>query len=184
MKKTKVHSLVISALMTATLAIISQLAVPTPFGIPLTLQTFAVCLCGYVLGTKYGFISTLLYVVMGAIGLPVFYGLRGGISCIIAEPTGGFIIGFIPLVLLCGAKKYLYFTKRGRWISLVAGFIGITTCHLCGILLYSVVTHINFFASAAVVSFPFILKDLILCVIAYILSGKIIISLKKTGFNL
>ena len=184
MKSNRVFHIVLCALMTALTVILTQIAVPTPFGIPLTLQTFAVCLCGFVLGVRYGTASMLLYVLMGAIGLPVFFGFHGGISCIIAEPTGGFILGFIPLATLCGLKNHLYYSKHGRILSLTFGIIGIIICHICGILLYSAISHIPFLAGAAVVSLPFIAKDVISCVLAYFISGKIIYSLNKNGYKL
>lgn len=170
--------------MTALTVILSQIAVPTPFGIPLTLQTLAVCLCGFVLGVRYGTASMILYVLMGAIGLPVFFGFHGGISCIIAEPTGGFLIGFIPLAALCGVKKHLFYAKNGRIFAILLGILGVIICHVCGALLYSTVTHIPLLASIAVVSLPFIAKDVISCILAYFISGKIIYSLNKYGYKL
>ena len=184
MKNNRVFHTVLCALMTALTVILSQIAIPTPFGIPLTLQTFAVCLCGFVLGIRYGTASMILYVLMGAIGLPVFFGFHGGISCIIAEPTGGFILGFIPLALMCGLKKHLHYQKHGRLISLTLATVGIITCHIFGILLYSAITHIPFLAATAVVSLPFITKDVISCVLAYFISNKIIYSLNKNGYKL
>ena len=184
MKKNNVFPIVLCALMTALTVVLSQLAIPTPFGIPLTLQTLSICLCGYVLGFKYGSASVLLYVIMGAIGLPVFFGFHGGIHCIIAEPTGGFIIGFIPLAMLCGLKNTLYYSKNGRILSISLGIIGILICHLFGIMLYSAVFNIDFIPSAAIVSLPFILKDIISCILAYFISKKIIYSLSKNGYKI
>ena len=86
---------------TAILALLSQIAIPLPGGVPVTLQTFAVCLCGYFLGKKDGLCSLCVYVMLGICGAPVFTGFSGGFYHFLGG-TGGFIIGFIILAFLCG----------------------------------------------------------------------------------
>ena len=166
--------------MCAFCTVISQIAIPTPFGIPLTLQTFIFSLIGYVLGIKYGLLTVFLYVLMGAIGLPVFYGFRGGISAIFGDPTGGFIIGFLPLTMLCGLKSNIFNAKNGRIFSVLFGFLGVILCHLCGITMYTILSGMPFYKSAVIVSLPFIFKDFVICALACLLSGKVIKILKKT----
>ncbi len=166
--------------MTAVCAILSQIVIPTPLGVPITIQTFIFSLTGYVLGVKGGLAVSALYIFMGALGLPVFSGFRGGIGCIIGDPTGGFLIGFIFLCLLCGIRQYVFHAKNGRVFSVIFGFIGILICHICGIAFYSVITKIPIIESAVIVSLPFILKDFILCFLAYLLSGKVIKALKAS----
>ena len=128
--------------MCAFCAVISQIAIPTPLGIPVTFQIFIFALVGYVMGIRYGLLTAFLYVLMGAIGLPVFYGFRGGISAIIGDPTGGFIIGFLPLTLFCGIKSNIFNAKHGKLISVLLGFIGVVLCHLCGISLYTAISNL------------------------------------------
>jgi biotin transport system substrate-specific component len=180
MFKKRIFYIVLCAVMCAFCAVISQIAIPTPLGIPLTLQTFIFSLIGYVLGIKYGLLTAFLYVLMGAIGLPVFYGFRGGISAIFGDPTGGFIIGFLPLTMICGIKSNIFSAKHGRIFSVLFGFLGVILCHLCGVLVYTVLSGIPFYKSALIVSLPFILKDFALSTLAYFLSGKIIKLLKRT----
>ncbi|WP_375001015.1 biotin transporter BioY [Aeromicrobium sp. CTD01-1L150] len=69
--------------------------------VPITLQTFGVLLAGAVLGAKRGFLAVLLYVVVGAAGLPVFSGGKAGLG-VLTGPTGGYIVGFALAALLCG----------------------------------------------------------------------------------
>ncbi|MCA5010971.1 biotin transporter BioY, partial [Clostridioides difficile] len=64
----------------AVLAVISQLSIPMPTGVPITIQIFGVALIGTVLGWKLGFLATLIYILLGAVGLPVFSNFRGGIQ--------------------------------------------------------------------------------------------------------
>ena len=65
---------------TAVLAVLSILQIPMPSGVPITLQTFAVALCGYVLGRKNGTLCVLLYLLLGFAGVPVFTGMTAGIG--------------------------------------------------------------------------------------------------------
>ena len=67
--KKRILNITFAALFTAITAALSQAAIPTPFGVPLTLQTFAVALCGYVLGIKWGLASIITYILLGAFGV-------------------------------------------------------------------------------------------------------------------
>lgn len=69
--------------------------------VPITLQTFGVLLAGAVLGARRGFLAVLLYLAVGAAGLPVFSGGRGGLG-VLTGPTGGYLLGFALAALLCG----------------------------------------------------------------------------------
>ena len=77
----------------ALLAVVSQLVIPLPAGIPLTFQVLAVALCGCCLGWKWGTVSVLVYLLLGGVGLPLFSGFGGGIGWLLG-PTGGFLWGF------------------------------------------------------------------------------------------
>ena len=74
----------------AVLAVISQISLPMPTGVPITIQVFGVALVGAVLGSRLGTTATLVYVLLGAIGLPIFANFSGGISSIVGV-TGGYI---------------------------------------------------------------------------------------------
>ena len=78
MKSTK--TMIITAMFAAVIAVLAQIAFPLPSGVPVTLQTFAVALTGVVLGAKLGTISTFIYILLGAVGVPVFSGLNGGLG--------------------------------------------------------------------------------------------------------
>ena len=165
--------MVCTALCTATVALLAQIAFPLPFGIPITLQVFAIALSGYLLGPKYGVISTLLYVTLGAVGVPVFSHFRGGIQYIFGSPTGGFILGFIFISLFCGLSCLFRWKKRCGLYSIVFGLIGTFFCHLCGSMQYASVAALPFNVAVMTVSLPFILKDLVFTVLAYFLSVRL-----------
>ena len=106
MKKSKLTTkqIVLTGMMTAVLAVLSIVTIPLPTGVPVTLQTFAMAFCGYVLGWKLGGASSALYLILGAIGVPVYAGMSGGFGALLG-PAGGFIFGFIPMAMLCELKK-------------------------------------------------------------------------------
>ena len=106
-------------LFTSLIAIMAQISIPMPAGVPMTLQTFAVPLAGIVLGRKRGFLAAAVYVLLGAVGAPVFAGFTGGIGIILGA-TGGFIVSFPLMAYLAG----LGMEKMSRvylWGSLIIG---------------------------------------------------------------
>ncbi len=165
MSREKTRSMVFIALFSALIAVFSQLVIPTPTGIPVTLQTFIVALSGYYLGSVKGMASVLVYIAAGAVGIPVFSGFRGGIAVLLG-PTGGFILGFIFMVLLCGIKTKKAFLKP------VFGIIGVIACHIMGVLWFTLYSGdvLNAFLT---VSLPYLLKDFISVCIAVVISAKI-----------
>lgn len=147
------------AIFSAVISILSIISIPTPWGVPFTLQTFAISLAGFVLGKKYGTLSVIIYLLLGAIGLPVFSGLSGGISKFVSV-TGGFLFGFIFLAFLCGTKKICY------------SILGLLICHLLGVIQFSFLTKTNFINSISIVSLPYLIKDLLSIFLAYIINKK------------
>mgnify|MGYP000674428015 CR=1 FL=1 len=117
------------------LALMAQLSIQTPEalgGIPITGQSLAVLLVGLLLPAPYGGIAVLLYVLLGALGLPVYAEGRSGWG-VLSGGSGGFLIGFIPAAFLLG-----YLRQRG-WgqhlgRSLLANLIGTVLIVSCGLL--------------------------------------------------
>ncbi|MGN0595548.1 MAG: biotin transporter BioY [Hominimerdicola sp.] len=167
-QKIQTKQIVLIGLFAAIIAILSQIALPLPINVPVTLQTFAVALCGYFLGRKNGSIAVIVYVILGAVGLPVFSGWKGGLSAI-AGFTGGFIYGFIPMAFLCGQGMKL--TRRIP--AIVLGIAGLACTHLLGALQYSILAKISFGKSLMTVSLPFIVKDIVSVIFAYIISAEV-----------
>ena len=71
-------TIVLTGMMAAILAVLSQISIPLPSGVPITMQTFAVALAGFTLGIWQGSASVLIYLLLGLIGVPVFAGFSGG----------------------------------------------------------------------------------------------------------
>lgn len=97
-----------------------------PAGVPITLQTFAIALCGLVLGPWRGGAAVLLYVVLGLLGLPIFSGMSGGIG-VLAGPSAGYITSFTLYALATGfVARWAIRRFRGRklWVALFLGALG------------------------------------------------------------
>ncbi len=154
------------AMFTAVLSVLSIISIPMPSGVPITLQTFAVALCGYVLGYKRGTAATALYILIGTVGVPVFAGMTGGPSWLVGY-SGGFIWGFLGMTFLCGlaAKKTLPVVAK-----VALGIAGLAVCHLLGVIQFAVIAHVALPASFVTVSVPYIVKDVISVVGAYAVS--------------
>ena len=180
MTKSPVSNAVICALFAAATAVLSQLAVPLPSSVPITLQTFAVALCGYFLSVSKASVAMTVYILLGAVGVPVFSGFKGGIAHI-AGPTGGFIIGFLALAALCGIGFKGTFVKHGTILRIIFGVFGVTACHLLGVIHFSLVMGQNLPASFLTVSAPFLVKDFISVVLAFFAANAMRKILRKTG---
>lgn len=153
--------------MSAIICVLSQISIPLPTGMPITLQTFAVALCGYFLGMKYGTVSVSVFLALGALGIPVFSGFRGGIHMLTAGLTGGFLWGFIFLAFFCGLGVHRMLKKHGFVFPVLFGTIGLLICHLCGVAQYSAISGIGFIPSFLSISLPFLVKDILSVAAAY-----------------
>ena len=117
----KTRDLVLIALFAALIALCAWITIPS--FVPFTMQTFAVFMAASLLGGKRGTLAVLVYILLGAVGLPVFSGFNSGLGYL-AGKTGGYIIGFIALALtMWGVTKI---GGRGwvvRGIGMVAGLL-------------------------------------------------------------
>ncbi len=120
------------ALMTAVLCILGPLAIPLPFSpVPISLTQIGIYLAIYTLGYQWATGSTLLYLLLGGVGLPVFSGFTGGVAKL-AGPTGGYLIGFVFLALIAG-----YFLDKHRdhlGLCILGLVIGNFVCYAMGTL--------------------------------------------------
>ena len=103
-------------------------------GVPITLQTLVVSLCGLVLGFSRGTAAVGLYVLLGLVGLPIFSGFRAG-PAVLASPSAGYIVGFIFGAAVVGLLATLAVRSRWRMISLFgAAMVGTVVIHAFGIV--------------------------------------------------
>lgn len=159
---------VFAATFAALLAIISQIVIPTPIGIPVTLQTFAIALYSFIAGPVFAVLAVSVYLGLGLIGLPVFSGFTGGLGALFGF-TGGFLWGFIFLAVFCGMSVKL----NSRALQIVLSFFGLIICHLCGILQFTLLHKTEFWSSFLSISLPYIFKDVICILAAFLVSPGI-----------
>lgn len=132
--KGKTYDMAYIAVFTVLIAICSWISIPT--AIPFTLQTFAVFLSVAVLGGKRGTIAVITYVLLGAIGVPVFAGFSGGLG-IILNNTGGYIIGFICSALIMWLMESVL--GRKLWVQGLSMILGMAACYATGTIWFMLV---------------------------------------------
>lgn len=172
-QRSKTFDMVYIAVFAVLMAICSWISIPTV--VPFTLQTFAVFLAVGVLGGKRGSMAVLIYILLGAVGIPVFAGFQGGISIIVGN-TGGYIIGFIFSALVMWAMEKLLGKKT--WVLALSMVLGLIVCYAIGTVWFMAVYAKNSgsVGLATVLGWcviPFIIPDLIKIALALLLSKRL-----------
>lgn len=172
MKKIRLKDWIIYAMFAALTVVFSQIYVPLPFTpIPINLGNLAILLAGTLCSVKFkigGFISILIYILLGAIGLPVFAGFKGGIG-VLFGPTGGYIIGYLLMTLVCG----FFYVNNKKLRNLLVLLGSIVLCLICGTAWFMISTGNSLWQSLILCVFPFIAGDLVKLGVAYILIERL-----------
>ena len=169
----KAKPLVYAAVMAALITLCAWITIPTV--VPFTLQTFAIFLAVGVLGGKLASLSVAVYLLLGAVGLPVFSGFSGGLGPF-AGVTGGYLLGFLLIALVMwGAEALL---GRGPVVFVVSGIVGLAVCYAFGtawfVLMYAASTGPIGVASALwTCVIPFLLPDGVKLALALVLSRRL-----------
>ncbi len=172
MKKMDIFSISLCSVFVAICAVCAFISIPAP--VPFTLQTLGIFLAAFLLGKRNGTLSVLCYLLLGAVGVPVFSGFRGGLSALLG-PTGGFIFSF---PLLCFISAFFFEKFEGKTVKLLGGIIGLCVSYIIGIVWFVWVAPSGNMASgftSAFVAFvlPYIIPDLIKLGFAYYLAKKL-----------
>ena len=159
----KVKDLVYIAIFTSIICVMSLVTIPTT--VPFTLQTMAIFLCMFMLKPTDAIISVLLYILIGAIGLPVFSNFNSGFG-VLAGPTGGYIIGFIimPFMPLIIKNK------------IAAAIVGLIICYIFGtiwFIMFNTSGIKSIWKVLTICVLPFIIPDGIKLTLAYLLSRRL-----------
>ncbi|MEW5705527.1 MAG: biotin transporter BioY [Actinomycetota bacterium] len=173
----KTSALVKSALLAALTAVAAQIMIPQPFSsVPLTLQVFFPLLAGAVLGPVYGALSQIIYVLMGAIGLPVFAGGGSGIGSLIG-PTGGYLFGFIIAAYVVGL---ITIKGKGSIANLVLAMsAGVLVIYVLGVFQLSIVSKMSILKAIVAGALPFIVFDFIKAFVAVVVARRIGLATKE-----
>ncbi len=166
-KKLSVYDIALVSVFVAVISVCSLIALP--FAVPLTMQIFGVFLAIGLLGTKRAVVCITAYLLLGAVGAPVFSSFQGGVQVLFGQ-TGGFLMGF---VLSAAVSGVLIKRLNGKFAaSFFSMLVGLLVCYLCGILWLVLAFSFDFFA-AALLCAPLIAFDIVKIALAAVLSIRL-----------
>lgn len=170
-QKIKTKQMVLIALMTAVTCVLGPLSIPLPFSpVPISLTNFAIFLAIFVLGMKNGTISFIIYLLLGAVGVPVFSSFRGGLQ-VLAGATGGYLIGFIFLALIMGFA--LDHFDRKLVPTIIGMIIGMVVCYAFGTVWLAKLLSLSFKEGLMMGVIPYLPGDAAKIIIAAIVGPKL-----------
>lgn len=177
--KSKIYYMTTYALMAALMCIFGPMSVPIG-PIPVSLTNLILYFAIFLIGTKGTTISYVVYLLLGIAGLPVFSGYQGGIAKV-AGPTGGYLLGFIPMVVICGICYAKAQGKLNIPVTVVGMILGTAVAYLFGTIWFVMQMDCEVSYALSVCVFPFIPFDLAKIVIANILGRAVRKPLIKQG---
>ncbi len=162
-KNTNLYKLVLTGIFAAVVAVCSWISIPLPFTqVPINLAILGVLLAGGCLGWKHGGLSLIIYVLLGAVGLPVFAGFGAGLGTLVG-PTGGYIVGYVLCAAVAGlGASSSAASKISKHPSLrLAAFmaLGVATCYTFGTIWYVLLMKTSLWVGLISCVFPFIPFD-------------------------
>ena len=161
--------MVYTALFTAVLCAVAPFSLNIG-PIPLSFATLVIYIAAGSLDMKYSAISVILYIALGAIGLPVFSGFGAGLSKIVG-PTGGFIVGYVPLALITGLSVRYFKQKR---IFFITGMvIGTFLLYTCGVAWFMLQMKATLAAALMACVVPFLIGDALKIIFATIVAPQL-----------
>lgn len=171
--KFRTQEIVYCATFSSLMAACSWISIPTT--VPFTMQTFAVFLTLMMLGGKLGSYAVVTYLLLGAVGVPVFAGMTGGLGVLFGM-TGGYLLGFMAI-------SFLYFLAvknpmEKPVFDLTILVVGLFLCYMLGtiqfVMIYSQnVADIGVLSVLSMCVFPYIIPDLIKMGIAFALAKRL-----------
>ncbi|MBQ2842295.1 MAG: biotin transporter BioY [Clostridia bacterium] len=153
----KHKSIALTAITAAVICIFSPFSLPLG-AIPLSLATFAIFIIACISPPGRSVAAVLIYILIGAAGLPVFSGFIGGFQQITGV-TGGYIIGYIPCAFTVSFLTNQF--KNSKTVFPVSMTLGTLVCYLCGTVWYSLYTDTPFATSLTICVLPFVAGDII-----------------------
>ena len=168
--KLSVQELCMTGVLTAVIVIMAQISIPMPLGVPMTMQTFAITLAAVVLGAKLGGLATLIYILLGAIGLPVFAGFAGGFSHFVG-PTGGFLISFPIMAFIIGLGIDYRQKFKGAFVTFLV--LGTVVNYVIGVVMFCALTGSSVAVGLSACVLPFIPTAILKAILASVLGFTI-----------
>jgi biotin transport system substrate-specific component len=146
-----------------------------PLTVPFTLQTFAVFFILVLLGGRRGTLSVLVYILLGAVGIPVFAEFTGGLAILFGS-TGGYILGFLLIGLIwCCFERLFPGVLRAQITALLLGLIA---CYAFGTVWFIVVFSrangaVGLMTALSWCVLPFVLPDLVKLALAFVIARRV-----------
>lgn len=175
-KRLTLRKQLLCGIFAAIIAILTQISIPLPSGVPFTMQVFAILLTAIVLGPRLGTISVLVYILVGAIGAPVFTLFRGGYQ-MLAGVTGGYLIAYPFTAAILGYFSYKF--KKNYFMIFLGGMLGLIFCYIVGTTQLALVLNLTPKAAIMAGAIPFIPFDIVKLVLAIILGTTLKNRLEK-----
>ena len=158
------------ALFTAVIAVMAQISIPMPLGVPMTLQSLAITRAAVVLGAKFSTLSTFIYLLLGAVGVPVLAGFSGGLDKFVG-PTGGFLFSFPLMAFIIGLGVEHRKAFKGAYVpALIAGTV---VNYVVGVLMFCILTKSPVMTGISACVIPFIPTAIIKAIVASLLGFEI-----------
>lgn len=183
------RQLALCAVMAAVMCVLAPISIPIG-PISLTGGTLAIYLAAYLLGGAWGTAATLVYLLLGFVGLPVFSNYMGGAERL-AGPTGGYLVGYLPMAFIAGAVVTLTLIRfrdsapRGMAIALALQFLGMVLAtavlYAFGTAWYCVQAEVDLQKALAVCVIPFIPFDLMKMALALAVAAPVRRRLELAG---
>jgi biotin transport system substrate-specific component len=157
-QRIKTRDLVLTGMFTAIICVLSQISIPVP-PIPFSLGLLAIFLTGALLPPRFAFLSVMAYLLLGAFGVPVFAGFKGGLQNLTGM-TGGYLAAY-PLMALIIAISCKLIRKHKVFALAIGMTTALLVCYLLGTAWFTVVANKSFYTALTLCVFPFIAFDII-----------------------
>ena len=178
-KKSALYNMTACALMAALMCVLCPVSVPIG-PIPISLSILVLIVTTMVLGTWRALVSYTVYLLLGAVGMPVFSGFQGGLAKL-AGPTGGYLVGFFLLIAIGGVVMEL--THGNPWLTMAGMAVGVAADYALGTAWFMLQTKSTLAHALEVCVYPFIPFDLGKIVLGVLFGLLVRKSLKRVGLE-
>lgn len=166
-----VREMVFTAICAAIICVLAPISVPINPAVPISLGTLAIYFTSAILGGKRGTLAVIVYILIGLAGLPVFTGMSAGFAKLFG-PTGGYIIGYIPLAMLTGVFSDMSFRKNAKlhWMMPVGMVLGTAVMYTFGTVWFMILSGYSLAAALDICVLPFLAFDSVKIVLSTLLA--------------
>jgi biotin transport system substrate-specific component len=168
-KKSSIYHMAVCALMAAVMCVVGPMSIPIG-SVPISLTNMVVCLAACLLGMRWGSVSVLVYLALGACGLPVFSSYSGGLAKFVG-PTGGYLIGDILLALIAGFFVVKFGNKIG-W-NILGMVLGTVVLYAFGTVWFVILMQCSIWTALLQCVFPFLIFDALKIVFAAVVGSLV-----------